>query len=65
MERQLENSIEYARERRQYGQPISKYQSVANRIVDMKIRLETSRLLLYKVAWLKKNGYLESDKIEF
>ena len=56
MERQLENSIEYARERIQYGRPISKYQSVANRIVDMKIRLETSRLLLYKVAWLKKNG---------
>jgi alkylation response protein AidB-like acyl-CoA dehydrogenase len=54
MERQLEDSIQYARERIQYGQPIGKYQSVANRIVDMKIRLETARLLLYKVAWLKK-----------
>jgi alkylation response protein AidB-like acyl-CoA dehydrogenase len=54
MERQLEESIDYARERVQYGQPIGKYQSVANRIVDMKIRLETARLLLYKVAWLKK-----------
>lgn len=54
MERQLEESIDYARERNQYGQPIGKYQSVANRIVDMKIRLETARLLLYKVAWLKK-----------
>lgn len=53
MERQLENSIQYARERVQYGQPIGKYQSVANRIVDMKVRLETARLLLYKVAWLK------------
>jgi alkylation response protein AidB-like acyl-CoA dehydrogenase len=54
MERQLEESIGYARERSQYGQPIGKFQSVANRIVDMKIRLETARLLLYKVAWLKK-----------
>lgn len=54
MERQLEESISYARERTQYGQPIGKYQSVANRIVDMKIRLETARMLLYKVAWLKK-----------
>lgn len=54
MERQLEESIQYARERTQYGQPIGKYQSVANRIVDMKIRLETARMLLYKVAWLKK-----------
>jgi len=56
MERQLEKSIQYARDRVQYGQPIGKYQSVANRIVDMKIRLETARLLLYKVAWLKKMG---------
>jgi len=56
MERQLETSIQYARDRTQGGQPIGKYQSVANRIVDMKVRLETARLLLYKVAWLKKEG---------
>ena len=56
MERQLENSIHYARERKQFDQPIGKFQSVANRIVDMKIRLETARLLLYKVAWMKANG---------
>lgn len=56
MERQLERCIEYGRERKQFGQPIGKFQSVANRIVDMKVRLETARLLLYKVAWLKKVG---------
>lgn len=56
MERQLEYAIQYARERSQFGQPIGKFQSVANRIVDMKVRLETARLLLYKVAWLKKMG---------
>lgn len=56
MERQLERSIDYARERIQFSQPIGKYQSVANRIVDMKIRLETARLILYKVAWLKMMG---------
>jgi alkylation response protein AidB-like acyl-CoA dehydrogenase len=56
MERQLEKAIDYARERKQFGQEIGKFQSVANRIVDMKLRLETSRLLLYKVAWLKMNG---------
>jgi alkylation response protein AidB-like acyl-CoA dehydrogenase len=56
MERQLEICIRYAGERRQFGQTIGKFQSVANRIVDMKVRLETARLLLYKVAWLKKNG---------
>jgi alkylation response protein AidB-like acyl-CoA dehydrogenase len=56
MERQLEISIQYARDRSQFGQPIGKFQAVANRIVDMKIRLETARLLLYKVAWLKSHG---------
>lgn len=56
MERLLESSIRYARERRQFGQPIAKFQSVSNRIADMKVRLETARLMLYKVAWLKKMG---------
>lgn len=55
-QRQLEEAIEYARERRAFGQSIGKFQSVANRIVDMKLRLETARLLLYKVAWLDHTG---------
>ncbi|MEL6262530.1 MAG: acyl-CoA dehydrogenase family protein [Cyanobacteria bacterium J06631_12] len=56
MERQLERTIAYAQSREQYGQPIGKFQSVSNRIADMKLRLETARLLLYKVAWLKERG---------
>jgi alkylation response protein AidB-like acyl-CoA dehydrogenase len=56
MERQLEMAIQYANERSQFSQSIGKFQSVANRIVDMKLRLETARLLLYKVAWLRKSG---------
>jgi alkylation response protein AidB-like acyl-CoA dehydrogenase len=56
MERQLELSVAYARERRQFGQAIGKFQSISNRIADMKVRLETARLLLYKVAWLKQMG---------
>lgn len=56
MQRQLERAVEYARTRKQFGKPIGKYQSVANRIVDMRLRLETSRLLLYQVAWLKQAG---------
>ena len=56
MQRQLEETVEYARTRHQFGQPIGKFQSVSNRIADMKLRLETSRLLLYKVAWMKKRG---------
>jgi alkylation response protein AidB-like acyl-CoA dehydrogenase len=53
MERQLETCVEYARTRKQFNRPIGKFQSVANKLVDMKVRLETSRLVLYKVGWLK------------
>lgn len=56
MERQLEEAVRYTRQRSQFGQKIGKFQSVANRIADMKVRLETARLLLYKVAWLKQQG---------
>jgi len=56
MERQLQRSIEYTRSRKQFGQAIGKFQSVSNRVADMKVRLETARLLLYKVAWLVERG---------
>jgi alkylation response protein AidB-like acyl-CoA dehydrogenase len=56
MEHQLEASIRYARDRSQFGRPIAKFQSVSNRLVDMKLRLETARLLLYQVAWKKSQG---------
>ena len=54
MERQIEQCIKYAKERTQFGKPIAKYQSIANKIVDMKVRMETARLMLYKLAWMKK-----------
>lgn len=53
MERQIEVCVRYARERMQFGRPIGSFQSVANRIVAMKVRHETSRLLLYRAAWLR------------
>jgi alkylation response protein AidB-like acyl-CoA dehydrogenase len=56
MERQLERTIAYARERRQFDQPIGNFQAVSHRIADMKLRLEGARLLLYRVAWLLEQG---------
>jgi alkylation response protein AidB-like acyl-CoA dehydrogenase len=56
MHRQLARAVAHARSRRQFGQPIGKFQSVSNRIADMKLRIETARLLLYKVAWLVERG---------
>lgn len=56
MARQLDETVAYARERHQFGQSIGQFQSVSNRIADMRLRLETSRLLLYRCAWLKSNN---------
>lgn len=56
MRRQIERCVEFARTRKQFGQKIGKFQSVANRVVDMKLRYETARLLLYKVGWLMERG---------
>lgn len=56
MERQLEKSITFVKTRKQFGKNIGEFQSVSNRIANMKLRLETSRLLLYKVAWMKSEG---------
>jgi alkylation response protein AidB-like acyl-CoA dehydrogenase len=51
MERLLELTIKRARSRRQSGQTIGKFQSVSNRLADMKVHLEAARLLVYKAAW--------------
>jgi hypothetical protein len=56
MARQLEMCVEHARTRRQFGQPIGSFQAVACRIADMKLRLETARLLLYRTAWELDQG---------
>jgi alkylation response protein AidB-like acyl-CoA dehydrogenase len=56
MQRQLDDAVRFARKRKQFGQSIGKFQSVSNRIAEMKLRLELARLLLYKVAWLKDSG---------
>lgn len=56
MARQLEECVQYARRREQFGKSIDSFQSVSNRLAEMKVRLETSRLLLYKLAWMKEQG---------
>lgn len=53
MARQLDKCIEYSRKRKQFDQPIGKFQAVSHRIAEMKSRLEISRLLVNNVARLK------------
>ncbi|MGH2852305.1 MAG: acyl-CoA dehydrogenase family protein, partial [Solirubrobacteraceae bacterium] len=56
MRRQLERGIDYAGERVQFGQPIGGFQAVSHRIAEMRLRLETSRLMLYRMARLLDAG---------
>ena len=56
MQRMLETSVKYAKERHQFGQPIGQFAPISDKIAEMDIRLETSRLVLYKAAWLKSQG---------
>jgi len=56
MERLLDDCVTYAKQRRQFGQPIAKFESVADRIADMKVAIEAGRYLLYKVGWLHGRG---------
>jgi short-chain 2-methylacyl-CoA dehydrogenase len=46
----------YAQERKQFGQPISKFQAVQFKLADMATELEAGRALVYKAAWLKDEG---------
>ncbi|HEX5469714.1 MAG TPA: acyl-CoA dehydrogenase family protein [Gaiellaceae bacterium] len=46
----------YARERRQFGQPIGKFQAIQFRLADMATEIEAGRNLVYKAAWLKDGG---------
>jgi L-prolyl-PCP dehydrogenase len=56
MDRVLERCVEHARTRVQFKQKIGAFQNVSSRIVDMKLRLETSRLLLYRAGELHRAG---------
>ena len=46
----------YAQERRQFGQPIAKFQAIQFRLADMATEIEAGRALVYKAAWLKDQG---------
>jgi L-prolyl-PCP dehydrogenase len=52
MQRTTERTIRYAKDRRQFGQAIGKFEAVAFRISDMKMRLDAARALLYRAGWI-------------
>jgi short/branched chain acyl-CoA dehydrogenase len=46
----------YARERRQFGRAISKFQAIRFQLADMAVEIEAGRQLVYRAAWLKDRG---------
>jgi short-chain 2-methylacyl-CoA dehydrogenase len=52
----LDEAISYAKERRAFGQPISKFQAIQTKIADISAEIEAARLLVYRAAILKDRG---------
>jgi butyryl-CoA dehydrogenase len=49
----LEDALAYAKERKQFGQPISEFQAIQWMLADMATEIDAARLLAYRAAWLK------------
>ena len=52
----LDEALAYAKERRAFGKPISKYQAIQAKLADIATEIAAARLLTYQAAWLKDQG---------
>src|SRR3954468_2099817 len=52
----LDQALAYAKERRAFGKPISKFQAIQGKLADLSAEIEAARLLTYMAAWLKDQG---------
>ncbi len=52
----LEESLAYAKERRQFGRPIAEFQAVQWMLADMATEIDAARLLTYRAAWMRQRG---------
>ncbi|OOE13644.1 acyl-CoA dehydrogenase family protein [Fictibacillus arsenicus] len=51
-----EKALTYAKERKQFGRSISKFQAIQFKLADMAMKIELARMMVYKAAWLKDQG---------
>lgn len=59
----LDESVKYAKERKQFGQPIAKFQGISFMIADMATEIEAARQLIYHTAVAKDAGDKDSSKL--
>ncbi|MFU0791079.1 acyl-CoA dehydrogenase family protein [Cerasibacillus sp. JNUCC 74] len=52
----LEKALNYAKERKQFGKPISDFQAIQFKLADMTMEVELARTMVHKAAWLKDNN---------
>ena len=52
----LDRALAYAKERKQFGKPISSFQAIQFKLADMAMEVELARNMVMKAAWLKDNG---------
>jgi alkylation response protein AidB-like acyl-CoA dehydrogenase len=52
----LEESVQYARDRKQFDKPIAEFQAIQWKLADMQTELDAANLLSLRAAWLKENG---------
>jgi acyl-CoA dehydrogenase len=52
-----EYALEYAKERQQFGRAIVENQSIAFTLADMKLEIDAARLLVWRAAWMGRNGH--------
>ncbi|MCY8499148.1 acyl-CoA dehydrogenase [Bacillus atrophaeus] len=52
----LDEALQYAKERKQFGKPVAEQQAIAFKLADMATMIEASRLLTYQAAWLESSG---------
>jgi acyl-CoA dehydrogenase len=51
-----EYALDYAKERKQFGRAIIENQAIAFKLADMKTAIDASRLLVWRAAWMGRNG---------
>lgn len=49
-------ALNYAKNRKQFGRPIGKFQAISHKLADMKMMIDVSRMLVYRFAWLMSQG---------
>src|SRR5699024_1986581 len=52
----LDKALTYAKERKQFGKPISSFQAIQFKLADMAMEVELARNMVYKASWLKDNN---------